>query len=151
MQKPQVINMRYKVFYAPHFVSELERILKENTEIGLVGTTKRVKQVSFWIEQLLIFIQRIGNLADLDDYKIYGTSLVFDTSSFDTSIGEFIFNVCYDTTKKDYVIYITDVNWNFKYNTNKYYNLMTERKKSVNKIINEVINQYLKRMMLKLK
>ena len=143
MQNSQVINMKYKVFYAPRFVSEVERILMENTEIELVDATKIVKQVSFWIEQLLVFIQRIGNLADIDDYKIYGTSLVFDTSYFDTSIGEFIFNVCYDTINKDYVIYITDVNWNFKYNKSKYYNLMTERKKSINKIINEVINQYL--------
>ncbi|WP_337933657.1 hypothetical protein [Hallella sp.] len=82
------------------------------------------------------------------DYKKYGTSLVFDTSSFDTGIGEFIFSICYDVINKDYVIYITDVNWDFKYNTSKYYNLMTERKKSINKIINEVINQYLKQILI---
>jgi hypothetical protein len=42
------------------------------------------------------------------------------------------------------VIYITDVNWDFKYNPNDYYNLMTECKKSIHQIITEVVNQYLK-------
>lgn len=84
----------------------------------------------------------------MDDYKIYETSLVFDTSSFDICIGEFIFSICYDTVNKDYVIYITDVNWDFKYDASKYYNLMTERKKLINKIINEVINQYLKQILI---
>lgn len=90
MQQSQVINMTYKVFYAPQFVSEVERILRENTEVGTVGTSERVSQVAFWIEQLLLFIQRIGNLADMGSYKIYGATLAFDTSTFDTGIGEFL-------------------------------------------------------------
>lgn len=144
MQQSQVINMTYKVFYAPQFVSEVERILRDNTEVGTVGTSERVSQVAFWIEQLLLFIKRIGNLADMGSYKIYGATLAFDTSTFDTGIGEFLFTIYYDSVNKDYVIYITDINWNFKYNPNNYYSLMTECKNSINQIITEVINQYLR-------
>ena len=41
MQQSQVINVAYKVLYAPRFVSEVERILSKNTETGTVGTSER--------------------------------------------------------------------------------------------------------------
>ena len=83
--------MTYKVYYAPSFVSDVERILKANTETGTVGISERVMQVAFWMEYLLLFIQRTGNLVDMSHYRIYG--LVFDTNIYKTGIGEIIFTI----------------------------------------------------------
>ena len=148
MPQSRIINMTYKVYYAPQFVSEVERILKVNTEIGTVGTSDRVRQVAFWIEQLLLFIQRIGNLADMSHYRIHDTTLAFDTNIYDTGIGEIFFIIYYDSYGKNYAIYITDVNWNHRRNPNSYYALMYENKKPIDCIITEVINSHLRENLL---
>ena len=144
MSQSQIINMTYKVYYAPRFVSEVERILKTNTETDTVGTSERVMQVAFWIEHLLLFIQRTGSLADMSHYRIYGTTLIFDTNIYNTGIGEIIFTIYYDNYGKNYVIYITDVNWNHRRNPNGYYALMYENKKPIDYIITEIISGYLR-------
>ena len=110
---------------------------------------KDVNQVAFWIEQLLLFIQRIGNLADIEIYKIYDATLALETNVFDAGIGVLLFSVYYDHTEKGYVIYITDANWDFVSNPNEYYNLMFEGKKSINRIITETINNYLRSNLIK--
>ena len=70
MQQSIVINIRYEVYYAQKFVNEVERVLNENTR-DLRGTSERVTQVGFWIGNLLLFIQRLGNLADFGHYTVY--------------------------------------------------------------------------------
>ena len=68
------------------------------------------------IENLLLLIQRLGNLADMSSYIIYDNCIGFDTNMYDEGIGELFFNVYFDKEKGLYVVYILDVNWDFKSN-----------------------------------
>lgn len=118
-----VINTKYKVYYAKRFVNEVERVLNENTR-GLRGTSERVMQVGLWIGNLLHFIQSIGNLNET--HSISGNYLCFDTTKFDNGIGKFLFTIYFDNEIEEYIVRILDVIWYFS--TNRLYNLMTENK-----------------------
>ena len=142
MQQSNVINMSYEVYYAQKFVNEVKRVLNENTR-DLKGTSERVTQVGLWIENLLLFIQRLGNLADMSSYIIYDNCIGFDTNMYDEGIGELFFNVYFDKEKGLYVVYILDVNWDFK--SNHLYNTMYENKsrEHIMKLIRETVHEAL--------
>lgn len=142
MRLSNVVNMKYSVYYDTNFVSELGRVLDENTR-GNRGTSERITQVGLWIRNLLVFIQRLGNLSDVDKYNAYGDYLGFDTNLFDNGIGEIYFNIFYDRKSNRYIIFILDVEWDFS--SNYLYNLMTENKfnEILKKIIREVVREAL--------
>lgn len=142
MQQSNVINMSYEVYYAQRFVNEVKRVLNENTR-DLRGTSERVTQVGLWIENLLLFIQRLGNLADMNSYIIYDNCIGFDTNMYDEGIGESFFNVYFDKEKGLYVVYILDMNWDFK--SNHLYNTMYENKSKehIMKLIRETVHEAL--------
>lgn len=142
MQQSNVINMRYDVYYAQKFVNEVERVLNENTR-DLRGTSEQVTQVGFWIENLLLFIQRLGNLADFGHYTVYDNCIGFDTNMYDEGVGELFFNVYFDKETSKYNVRLLDANWDFK--NNHLYNLMFENKskESLMKLIQEAVHEAL--------
>lgn len=142
MQQSNVINMRYDVYYAQKFVNEVERVLNENTR-DLRGTSERVTQVGFWIENLLLFIQRLGNLADMSNFTVYDNCIGFDTNMYDEGVGELFFNVYFDKETSKYNVRLLDANWDFK--NNHLYNLMFENKSKEHlmKLINEAVHDAL--------
>ena len=125
MQQSNVIKMKYNVYYTQKFASEVERVLNENTR-DLRGTSERVTQVGQWIENLLLFIQKLGNLSDMSSYTIYDNCIGFDTNMYDEGIGELLFNVYFDKETSKYNVRLLDANWDFK--GNYLYNLMFENK-----------------------
>lgn len=136
-----VINTTYKVSYAKRFVDEIERVLNENTR-DRRGTSERVTQVGLWIDNLLHFIQSIGNLNGT--YTISSDCSSFDTTMYNNGIGEFFFTVYFDNETEEYIVRIIDVNWDF--NTNRLYNLMFENKsiERLKQIIRECVKEILR-------
>ena len=142
MQQSNVIDMKHEVYYTQKFVTEVERVLNENTR-DLRGTSERVAQVGLWIDNLLIFIQRLGNLADIDRYTVYDNYIGFNTNMYDEGIGELFFNVYFDKEKGNYIVYVLDANWDFK--SNHLYDTMYENKSKEHlmKLIQEAIHEAL--------
>lgn len=142
MQQSIVINIRYEVYYTQKFVNEVERVLNENTR-DLSGTSERVTQVGFWIGNLLLFIQRLGNLADFGHYTVYDNYIGFNTNMYEEGIGELFFNVYFDKERKKYIVYVLDANWDFK--NNHLYDTMYENKskESLMKLIQEAVHEAL--------
>lgn len=140
MIRSKVIRTTYQVYYSERFIYELERVLNENTR-DLRGTSERVNQVGVWIENLLMFIQRLGNLADMDDYIVYDKCIGFDTNVYDNGVGEILFNVYFDKETHECTIRLLDIVWNYTHKT--IYNAMFENK--TKKRLTEIIQEHVKK------
>ena len=117
-------------------------MLNENTR-DLRGTSERVTQVGLWIDNLLMFIQRLGNLADIDHYIVYDNCIGFNTNMYEEGIGELFFSVYFDKDTNKYNVRLLDANWDFK--SNRLYDMMYENKSKehLKKLIQEAVYEAL--------